>query len=77
MTLHKPQRRQQELRQAKDLMSRTTSLHARYPSWYISYPSSVKQRGKVTKILKSREREPQRQIVDVSSLNLTSCLQFS
>ena len=46
----KPQlRRQRERHQTKCLKSRTTILHLRFESWYISYPSSAKQERKMTK----------------------------
>ena len=46
----KPRRwRWQERHQTKGLMSRTTAVHVRFESWYISLPSSAKQQCEMTK----------------------------
>ena len=41
--------RWQERHQTKGLMSRTTAVHVRFESWYISLPSSAKQQCEMTK----------------------------
>ena len=49
-TLRKTRRqRQRERHQTKGLISRTIAVHVRYNSWYISLPSSAKQRREMTK----------------------------
>ena len=49
-SLSKPRRRRQrELHQTNDLMSKTITVHVRYKSLYISLPSSAKQQREMTK----------------------------
>ena len=49
-SLSKPrQRRQRQRHQTKGLMSRTTAVHVRFNSWYISLLSSAKQQHEMTK----------------------------
>ena len=49
-TLRKTRRqRQRERHQTKGLMSRTIAVHVHHNSWYISLPSSAKQRREMTK----------------------------
>jgi len=49
-SLRKPRRqRQLERSETKGLMSRTTAVHVRYDSWYISLPSSAKQEREMAK----------------------------
>ena len=49
-TLRKARRqRQRERHETKGLMSRTIAVHVHYNSWYISLPSSAKQKREMTK----------------------------
>ena len=54
---HRRRGRQREHRKTIVLMSKTLTLHVHYTLWYISLPSSAKQRREMTNLRFYGERE--------------------